>query len=962
MGKKLINFHDTLFYKGAGASYGKLLINLGMNIIYPDEDGEMSLELSAGLDKRYRITDLRGFLHNFEQGKPWCFSKNFIFEPDRMYFSMEDRRLLEFLHDIKRTEENHEEVSCFFGGRVCIGEPYRIRFLDLLWQARNVLHAVIGGKRLYIKQDINPELSVAQEKEGSILTVNYSADDDFEPMVSDYSYLFFSKTNCLVYLSQNRRELFRQLYPYKNESCRIRFQIDADDLKLFRKNFLEVYGKDINISLDHETRKKLENIRLVSRVYFDTTVGGIISKVEFCYGKKIFNPLNPQENDKRLREYDSERTVTSQMNALGFRTMGKLYFLDEVDKIVHLLTDNLTSLKKIAEIYYSQDFKKLYVKSPEMAGISLSEDGSVIHMNINLENVSDEELVELLNAIKAGKKYFRLRNGSIVNLNAADSGRFIDLINGLGIDSDSIHDGIFEVPSNRCLYLENYRKEKGLSDVTVDARFGGLIRTLSGACRDKDEKLFPGHLEGVLREYQIQGVRWMKKLASYSFGGILADEMGLGKTLQVLAFLAGEGKKGIPSLVVAPTSLLYNWKQEAARFLPELKVLLIEGSGERRRQLLSSCLHYDLLVTSYTTLKNDIETYEGMEFSYVFVDEAQNIKNPETLNAGSVKKLDAGCCFAITGTPIENRLQELWSIFDFLMPGYLFSREKFRKVYEEPIMQGKDEGRHTELSEAVRPFILRRMKKEVLTELPALTQTNCLTGMTESQKKLYAACYKDFKRELKIKIDQYGIERSHIEILAALTRLRQICAHPATFLDNYKGGSGKLDFAMDIIEESVSNGHSVLVFSQFTRLLKIIEAELIRNHVNYYYLDGTMKAEDRAIEIDNFNSDKEAVFLISLKAGGTGINLTKADIVIQFDPWWNPAVESQASARAHRMGQKNPVQVYHLLTQGTIEEKISDLQERKKELIGSILEPKKGFTGGLDEEDIRSLLDIRTIK
>ncbi len=340
------------------------------------------------------------------------------------------------------------------------------------------------------------------------------------------------------------------------------------------------------------------------------------------------------------------------------------------------------------------------------------------------------------------------------------------------------------------------------------------------------------------------------------------------------------------------------------------------------------------------------------------MDEAQNIKNPMTLNAGSVKNLKAKCCFAITGTPIENRLLELWSIFDFIMPGYLFTRERFQEIYEEPVMHNKDAGKRKELAEAVKPFILRRMKKEVLEELPDMTETDCSIEMTEGQKKLYAAYYKDLKRELEIKIDRYGIGRNRIEIFSALTRLRQICAHPGTFLENYDGGSGKLLFAMEIITEAVNAGHSILVFSQFTRMLKIIEKELRQNHVNYYYLDGKMGAQERAMEIDNFNSDREAVFLISLKAGGTGLNLAKADIVIQFDPWWNPAVESQASSRAHRMGQKNPVQVYNLLTQGTIEEKIADLKERKKELIGTILEPEGGFMNALDEAEIRSLWDI----
>ena len=959
MREELINFRDTSFAAGSGATYGKLQVRLNINMIFPDEDKNLSLELSAGADRMYPVRYPGEFLDEMEQQRAYRFHKDFIFEPDRMFFPESDRKILMYLCTLKNEQKQVETGVLIEDGRIRIDEMYRNRFLDLLWQERGKLNVKTRGKEFNIRSDLTLKVSAAQEKTGSILMIDYTDYGVFQPLVSDYSYLYLDGKRVLAKLTGKESELFRQINPYQNDNCKIRIQIAPEDLKLFRKNFLEVFGKEIKIKLDTKTRKKLEQSRLVSKVYFDTAMGGIISKVEFCYGAQVYNPLGSEAVDKRNREYDREHAITSQMKALGFRKLEKLYILNEVERIVHLLTDDLTELKKLSEIYYSQDFKKLYVKSPELGGLSLSEDGSVIHMDINLENVSDEELEELLDAIKAGKKYYRLRNGSIVNLNTADSEKFIGLINGLGLDADSVHNGIFEVPLNRCLYLDRYRKENGISGAIMDERFGGLIRSLDGESDDTKEKLFPDHLKGILRDYQIQGIRWMKQLSSYSFGGILADEMGLGKTLQVLAFLAGERKKlTLPSLVTAPTSLLYNWKQEAGKFLPELKVLIVQGTKERRAQLLSEAGKYSLLVTSYHMLSNDQKLYENMKFSYVFVDEAQNIKNPETWNAKSVKQLKAGCCFAITGMPIENRLLELWSIFDFVMPGYLFSRKEFQETYENPIMVSRDSPRQAELSKMVRPFILRRKKEDVLTELPELTQTNYLTQMTEPQKKLYAAYYKDLKRELLPKIDQYGIERNRIEILSALTRLRQICAHPATFLEDYSGGSGKLDFAMDLITEALGAGHSILVFSQFTSMLKIVERELLKRQMNYYYLDGRMKAEERAEEVENFNADQAAVFLISLKAGGTGLNLAKADIVIQFDPWWNPAVESQASARAHRLGQKHPVQVYHLLTQGTIEEKIADLQEKKKELIGNILEPVEGFLNGLNEEELRDILDL----
>jgi len=470
----------------------------------------------------------------------------------------------------------------------------------------------------------------------------------------------------------------------------------------------------------------------------------------------------------------------------------------------------------------------------------------------------------------------------------------------------------------------------------------------------------PGNLKAVLRNYQVTGVKWLRTMASYSFGGILADDMGLGKTLQVLAFIAAgkeeaEKNNRETCMVVAPTSVVYNWKYEAEKYTPELKVAVITGVKEKRSLLISGYQEYDLIITSYGALKNDIADYQNKEFLYIFLDEAQNIKNPETLNANSVKNLTARCAFALTGTPIENRLTELWSIFDFIMPGLLPERTRFMREYEEPIMRHKNAEKMTEFSAIIKPFILRRMKKDVLSELPDKIETNYLTEMTDRQKKLYAAFYRDFKRELVPKIEEFGLAKNHIQVLSALTRLRQICAHPGTFLEEYNGGSGKLDLAMDLIDQCISSGHSILLFSQFTKMLQIIRGELIRNDINYYYLDGKMKPEERMIEVDNFNHDKESVFLVSLKAGGTGLNLTKADVVIHFDPWWNPAVENQASDRAHRLGQKNVVQVYNLLTEGTIEEMVARLKERKTDLLEGLITPGEGLLQGVGEDEIRDL-------
>ncbi|MDT3698469.1 MAG: DEAD/DEAH box helicase [Thermincola sp.] len=950
---KPIEFNKTAFYKGVNATYGKIPVKLEVYLDFEDSLSSpfsLKLGLFAGMDKMYRLNDIGYFLEAMEDLLPYYFSKNFILEPAKMYFEKADNKLLEFLGNLKIRQELHTH-------EVILGKAESERLLDYIWDDIGSLRFCKQPDKIRYENDIDIKITVEKGEERRLsLTMDYSEYGDFEPAAVNFRYIAFKDKRLIVKLSEVKRELFINLYPFKNEESIVVFTIGTNEKKLFQKNFIDRFRQALKISMDSAVQKEMAESGLLSRVYFDAAPKGIVSKIEFCYGAQIINPMDGFAADKSFRELDSEKKVTAELKYLGFREYGRLFLLDDVEKIMFLLTDSLKELKKISEVYYSEDFKKLYVKSVSGLGLSLSEDGSVIHMNINLENVSDEELAELLDAVRKGKKYYRLRNGAIVNLSSVESGKFIDLINSLDINKSSIHGGVFEIPLNRCLYIDHYLREKGVENFAIESRLGRLLKSVSNP--GEAEVVLGEALKGVLRSYQVTGVKWLKTMAGYSFGGILADDMGLGKTLQVLAFIAGEKDRKLPCMVVAPTSIVYNWRMEAKKFVPGLKVLVVTGAKDKRTLLICGSNEVDLVITSYGALKNDIEDYKKIKFSYIFVDEAQNIKNPMTLNANSVKSLQAKCCFALTGTPIENRLSEIWSIFDFIMPGYLSDRNKFTNIYEEPIIREKNLDKMNELSRLIKPFVLRRMKRDVLRELPEKIETSYVAEMTEKQKKLYAAYYKDMKNELMTKIDEYGIAGNHIEILSALTRLRQICAHPGTFLEDYDGGSCKLELAMEIITESINSGHSILLFSQFTKMLKIIRDELENSNINYYYLDGSMKPEERAMEIDNFNNDREAVFLISLKAGGTGLNLTRADIIIHFDPWWNPSVEAQASDRAHRIGQKNVVQVYKLLTEGTIEEKIAQLQERKRDLLGDIIKPGESFLNKLSEEEIRELFGI----
>ena len=444
----------------------------------------------------------------------------------------------------------------------------------------------------------------------------------------------------------------------------------------------------------------------------------------------------------------------------------------------------------------------------------------------------------------------------------------------------------------------------------------------------------------------------------YKFGGILADDMGLGKTIQVIALLASDKKIGQTSIVVAPSSLVLNWKAEIEKWCPKLKVCIIRGNAESRKKLIDRYKEFDVVLTSYDLLKRDVEQYEGNKFKYIIADEAQYIKNFNTQNATALKSLNGETKFALTGTPIENSVSELWSIFDFIMPGYLYSYNKFKKKFEEPILKMEDKNALQRLKTLISPFILRRVKKDVLIELPEKNITVMKNEMTDEQEKIYMAYFAQTKKEVNEELSANGFEKSKFKILMLLTRLRQICCHPSLFIENYNDGSGKLNQCLDIIEEAIASGHKILLFSSYTSMFGIIEEEFKKRDINYYKLTGSTPVSTRVDMVEEFNKNNDIkVFLISLKAGGTGLNLTGADVVIHYDPWWNLSAENQATDRAYRIGQRNSVQVYKLITTNSIEEKINNLQERKSEISEKLLSTEETFINKLSKEEIMNLFE-----
>ena len=546
-----------------------------------------------------------------------------------------------------------------------------------------------------------------------------------------------------------------------------------------------------------------------------------------------------------------------------------------------------------------------------------------------------------------------MKNGEFLALDDNGLMTVAKLVEGLAVNKSDLQSQKIRLPKYRALYLDGILKEGTGITLYRDALFKAVVRGMKSV-EDSDFEI-PLTLRPVLREYQKTGFRWLKTLDSYGFGGILADDMGLGKTIQVIALLLDERNRepDTSALIVCPASLVYNWENEIHQFAPTLKVRTISGTAQEREELLNAASEGEILVTSYDLLKRDIAFYEEKEFRFQIIDEAQYIKNASTQSAKAVKSVNARTRFALTGTPIENRLSELWSIFDFLMPGFLFSYQRFKKEYELPIVRDQDEACLKGLHRMIGPFIMRRLKKDVLKELPDKLENVIYSGFEKEQKDLYTANAWQVRQQLEQAGDG-GSDR--IQILAQLTKLRQICCDPHLCYSNYNGSSAKLETCIDLIRNGVEGGHKILLFSQFTSMLEIIEKRLKKEGIAYYILTGATPKEERLHMVNSFKDDGVPVFLISLKAGGTGLNLTAADVVIHYDPWWNVAAQNQATDRTHRIGQEKQVTVFKLITKGTIEENILKLQESKKNLAEQIITEGTVSLGSLTKDDLIGLL------
>ena len=720
-------------------------------------------------------------------------------------------------------------------------------------------------------------------------------------------------------------------------------------------------------SLQRHFEMKVENFepdeymppQATYEIYLDSPQKKMLScKLMALYGDEKYNVYSSENRERR--DPESENAVKSVIGRYfeAYDSRALLLITADNDNIYELLDHGIENMKKIGEVYVSDAIKKLKIEAAPKVSVGVSVNGNLLDFQIDSGYMSMSELAQILSGYDRKKKYYRLKNGDFVNMDSDSLNELMVLTKNLHLSSADLRDNHVRLPKYRALYMDAELDELENLRPVRDYGFNRLVDDIK-TVEDNDFSI-PDALKTVLRDYQKTGFNWIKALCANGFGGILADEMGLGKTIQVISFILSatlEGDTGgLNSLIVCPASLVYNWKNEFERFAPGLKTLVISGNASERKILLSEGNSDTVYITSYDLLKRDLEEYDDLDFFCQVIDEAQYIKNHNTQVARSVKLIKSGFRLALTGTPIENRLSELWSIFDYIMPGYLYGYKSFRTEYELPIVAQEDENVALKLRKMISPFILRRLKKDVLKDLPDKLEENMVVRMEGEQKKLYDARLMRLKLSLDKKTEE-EFKQSKIEILAELTGLRQLCCDPALVYEDYKGGSAKLDMCIDMVKNAVDEGHKVLIFSQFTSMLEIIEGRLKEEEVKYYELTGATPKEKRQSLVSSFDVDEVPVFCISLKAGGTGLNLTAADIVIHYDPWWNVAAQNQATDRTHRIGQTNVVTVYRLVVKDTIEERILELQEKKKDLSDRIIGGEgSDFNGSFTREELRDVL------
>ena len=945
----------------SGKSKDELMVEWVIKIDKPYNSAHpfLTLEMKVGQKRPYVVKKIKEFLQAINKNVQYPFTKTFTYDPTMQKFAQEDQEILQLLQESIRNEDlaRQFQPSYLQGTGITDERAMRIHPLvadDLLEKMKNrSIQFEIGGKSFRGINIYHNELPFS-------IQLDKGKTDGFQMDLSDvltYQYLdlygYMYQDNRFYKISSAEQELMRELKELVNQSKNPVLPIANDQIESFISQVVPVIGKMGKVEMTDKVASKIAKYPLQAKAYVDLIDDNLHVSLEFYYGEHKIDPFKQTTQVKSepiiMREIEKEQAIMEVIESASLKFNPKGLYIEDEDGIYEFIYEILPRLEEKVEIFLTNAVKSLLLPENHapVTNVEVNSSGNWLEIGFDMAGIEEGEVKRILQSVVEKKKYYRLPNGAFVSLETEEFQTIQHIVEEFNLKPQQFQQDAIKLPVYRGIQLDEVlNKEEG-----SNTKYGKQFRRLLNHLKNPEELDFdiPNTLQAELRDYQDYGFQWLKTLRFYKLGGILADDMGLGKTLQSIAFILSlftENKDSKPALIVAPASLVYNWKNEFQKFAPTLTAEVMIGSPQERMEKLQSGEVPNVWITSYPTLRQDIDQYQQMQFSTLILDEAQAIKNHATKTAKSVRQVEAETSFALSGTPIENSIDEIWSIFQTVMPEFFPNQKTFRQLGPEKV------------AKMIRPFLLRRLKKDVLKELPDKIETVNYSELTKQQKGLYLAYLEKIQKETRESLQRDGFQKSQIQILAGLTRLRQLCCHPSLFLENYNGDSGKLEQLMEIVITARENGRRMLIFSQFTSMLSIIREQLKKAEVDFFYLDGQTKPKERVNMVEQFNQGEGDVFLISLKAGNTGLNLTGADTVILYDLWWNPAVEEQAAGRAHRMGQKNVVQVIRLITQGTIEEKIYELQQSKRELIDTVVQSGDQAISRITEQEIRELLNI----
>lgn len=905
-------------------------------------DSAVRVTYRVGNDKSYVIKDIEEFIERIDKNVDFQYGKNLSFLHNENAFDEFSLKQIDFLRKAITSNKAQKRDMYYY-----YQEPKLTRYVYLNQDNLDDFY------ELYHEYDMD---GMQFNDDYQKLHINVSE--------SEYTYVYsiannetFSLGKKHIYTIKGLKPIVITRYPLDENGKALRFikELFNKSISVLKKEnamFYKYVISDIEDYIDIDRAVEDDEIYSIIKLYADIDDAG-----------QVYVKIDYYNEDGKIHKGFDEQFVTNYAQDLVEELVKKYaqvidydahiaYFDTESEDVYNFLYSGLPLLSEHCEIYVSEALKSLGKTQKYSLTVGVKLENNLLEIDIESIDIPKEELSDILKAYRRKRKFYRLKNGKLLNLNSDDLEELNQFVEDYHIPVSEIN-GKTTMPSYRMFALEDDMKNKENLVFKRNEVFHDRIQNW----KQKDISAYtpPKKYQEILRDYQVDGYKWLSLINEYGFNGILADDMGLGKTLQVISLLETYYKDGV-SIVICPASLVYNWEDEIYKFSSGLKTICICGNADERKLRIDTANQYDLLITSYDYIRRDVDLYENIMFNYIILDEAQNIKNLKTKNAQSVKMLKGKHKLALTGTPIENSLAELWSIFDFLMPNYLFNYHYFQSHYENDIVKNHDEKKQNKLKKLVSPFILRRIKKDVLSELPDKIENNYLIDFSEEENKIYLANLAQVNDELHQMAKMENTDK--IAILAMLTKLRQLCCEPRLLYENVEEPSSKLKACMELIHTLKENNQKLLLFSSFTSMLDLIGEQLYKEGISYYQLTGQTSKEDRRMLVDKFQNDNTTVFLISLKAGGTGLNLTAAEAVIHYDPWWNQSAQNQATDRAYRIGQEKNVQVFKLVMKNSIEEKIQKLQLMKKELADMFVENNEGSIARMSHDELLELFEM----